>query len=149
MYYLMFWKFFSAENLKLLSALLSLNFLQRSIYLVFLIISLVFLNYTYLEEHSIWFVFYPHFFLSSLFFLFLSVFFWQTLTILPLLFNWSICNWLIADETCVLRDLHFICIFADAIKSELLTFTFQSNIVRIWAHIKLSPFYYNSLTNWH
>ena len=28
--------------------------------------------------------------------------------------------------------------------------TFQSDIVRIWAHIKLSPFYYktNALTNW-
>ena len=36
-----------------------------------------------------------------------------------------------------------ICIFIDAIKSE------QSDIVRIRAHIKLSPFYYktNALTN--
>ena len=36
-------------------------------------------------------------------------------------------------------------------KSELLTLTFQSDIVRIWVHIKLSPFYYkaNALTNWH
>ena len=29
----------------------------------------------------------------------------------------------------LLRDLHFICIFIDAIKSELLTLTFQSDIV--------------------
>ena len=33
-----------------------------------------------------------------------------------------------------LRYLDFICIFMDAIKSELLTFIFQSDIVRIWAH---------------
>ena len=38
----------------------------------------------------------------------------------------------------LLRYLHFICIFMDAIKSELLTLTFQSDIVRIWVHIKLS-----------
>ena len=44
----------------------------------------------------------------------------------------------------LLRDLHLICIFIDAIKSELLTLTLQSNIVRIWAHIKLSPFYYKT-----
>ena len=49
-----------------------------------------------------------------------------------------------------LRYLHFICIFMNAIKSELLTLTFQSDIVRIGAHIKLSPFYCktNTLTNW-
>ena len=43
-----------------------------------------------------------------------------------------------------------ICIFIDAINSELLTLTFQSDIVRIWVHIKLSPFYYkaNDLKNW-
>ena len=46
-----------------------------------------------------------------------------------------------ADETC----------FIDAIKLELLTLTFQSDIVRIWAHIKLSSFNYkaNALTNWN
>ena len=50
----------------------------------------------------------------------------------------------------LLRYLHFICIFMDAIKSELLALTFQSDILRIWVHIKLSPFYYkaNVLTNW-
>ena len=50
----------------------------------------------------------------------------------------------------LIRYLHFIYIFIDAIKSELLTLTFQSDIVRIWVHIKLSPFYYkvNALTNW-
>ena len=37
----------------------------------------------------------------------------------------------------LLRDLDFICIFIDAIKLELLTLTFQSDIVKIWAHIKL------------
>ena len=31
----------------------------------------------------------------------------------------------------VLRDLHFICTFIDAVKSELLTLTFQIEIVRI------------------
>ena len=39
----------------------------------------------------------------------------------------------------LLRDFHLICIFFDAIRSELLTSTIQSDIVRIWAHIKLSP----------
>ena len=39
----------------------------------------------------------------------------------------------------LLRDLQFICIFTDAIKSALLNVTFQSDIVRIWAHVKLSP----------
>ena len=42
----------------------------------------------------------------------------------------------------LLQDLHFICLFIDAIKSESLTLIFQSDIVRIWAHIELSPFYY-------
>ena len=31
----------------------------------------------------------------------------------------------------LLRDLHSICIFIDAIKSDLLTFIFQSDIVRL------------------
>ena len=46
------------------------------------------------------------------------------------------------------RDLHFISNFIDAIKSKL---TFQSDIVRIWAYIKLSTFYYkaNALVNWN
>ena len=37
----------------------------------------------------------------------------------------------------------------DAIKSELLTSTFQIDIMKIWVHIKLSPSYYkaNALTN--
>ena len=37
----------------------------------------------------------------------------------------------------------------DAIKSELLTLTFQSDL-RIWVNIKLSPFYCkaNALANW-
>ena len=50
----------------------------------------------------------------------------------------------------LLRYLQFFCIFMDVIKSELLNLTFQNDIVRIWAHIKLSPFYYkvNTLTNW-
>ena len=51
----------------------------------------------------------------------------------------------------LLINLHFICISIDAIKSELLyAYTFQIEIVRIWAQIKLSPFYYkaNALTNW-
>ena len=50
----------------------------------------------------------------------------------------------------LLRYLHFICIFMDAIKSELLTLTFQRDIMRIWVHIKLSPIYceVNPLTNW-
>ena len=50
----------------------------------------------------------------------------------------------------LLRYLDFICIFMDAIKSELLTFTFQSVIVSLWIHIKLSLVYYKAkaLTNW-
>ena len=50
----------------------------------------------------------------------------------------------------ILRYLHFHLHFIDAIKSELLTLTFQSDIVRIWVHIKLSPFYYkvNALKTW-
>ena len=59
---------------------------------------------------------------------------------------------LIAYETYFPGRFAFFCIFIDAITSELLTLTFQdeSDIVRIWAHIKLSPFYCktNSLTNW-
>ena len=49
----------------------------------------------------------------------------------------------------LLRVLYFICIFIDAIISELLTLTSQNDIVRALAHIKLSPFYYkaNALTN--
>ena len=50
----------------------------------------------------------------------------------------------------LLRYLHFIGIFMNPIKSELLILTFQSDVVRLWAHIKLSLFYYkaNALTNW-
>ena len=57
---------------------------------------------------------------------------------------------LIADVTCSSKRFTFYLHFHDAIESELLTLTFQSDIVRIWAHIKLSPFYYkaNALTNW-
>ena len=46
----------------------------------------------------------------------------------------------------LLRFLHFIFTFVDTVKSELLTLTFQSDIVRIWAHIKLSSFYYKGNT---
>ena len=55
---------------------------------------------------------------------------------------------MISDGIC--SPLQYFCIFMDATKSELLALTFQSDIVRIWADIKLSPFYYkaNSLTNW-
>ena len=50
----------------------------------------------------------------------------------------------------LLKNLHFIYILIGAIKSELLTLIFQSDIVRIWARIKLSPFYYemNAIPNW-
>ena len=44
----------------------------------------------------------------------------------------------------LLRDLYFICIFIDTTRSELLNFIFQSDIMKIWAHIKLSPFYYKA-----
>ena len=61
---------------------------------------------------------------------------------LSLIFTRSICN----SHTDSWWDLFSvdICIFMDANK------TFQSDIVRIWVHIKLSPFYYkaNALTNW-
>ena len=46
----------------------------------------------------------------------------------------------------LLRNLHFIYIFTDAIKLELLTLTFKSGIVRISAHIKPSPSYYKANT---
>ena len=51
----------------------------------------------------------------------------------------------------LLKDLHFISIFIDAIKSGLLTLTFQSDIVKIWTHVKQSPFYYkaDALINWY
>ena len=50
----------------------------------------------------------------------------------------------------LLRDLHFICIFIDAIKFELLALTIQSDIVQIWTHIKLTPLYCkeDALANW-
>ena len=54
---------------------------------------------------------------------------------------------LIADETCSPQRFAFFWIFIDEIKSKLLTLTFQSDITRIWVHIKLSPFYRaNTLT---
>ena len=48
-----------------------------------------------------------------------------------------------------LRDLYFICIFIDAIWSDLLTLAFQSDILRIRAYIKLSRLLYKmkALTN--
>ena len=47
------------------------------------------------------------------------------------------------------RDLHFIWVFIVAITWVLLTLTFHSDIVKIGAHIKLSPLYYktHALTN--
>ena len=49
----------------------------------------------------------------------------------------------------LVRYFHFIFVFMDAIKSELLNLTFQSDIMTIRVHIKLSSFYYkaNALTN--
>ena len=48
----------------------------------------------------------------------------------------------------LVSDLHFVCIFVDAIKSDAINvnalLTLQIDIVRIWAHIKLSPFYYKA-----
>ena len=55
--------------------------------------------------------------------------------LLPLLFNWSICNYQTDNWWGLL-----ISIFIDAVKSDL-TFIFQCDIVRIWSHIKLSLFY--------
>ena len=46
----------------------------------------------------------------------------------------------------LLGDLHFICIFIDAVKSGLLTLRFQSDIVRISDQIKLSPFCHKTYT---
>ena len=47
------------------------------------------------------------------------------------------------------RDLHFIWVFIVAITWVLLILTFHSDIVKIGAHIKLSPLYYktHALTN--
>ena len=50
----------------------------------------------------------------------------------------------IAERHVLLRDLYFICILIDTTRSEVLTFIFQSDIMKIWAHIKLSPFYYKA-----
>ena len=44
-----------------------------------------------------------------------------------LLLDLSVITRLIADKTCSPRYLHFICIFMDVIKSELLTLTFESD----------------------
>ena len=65
---------------------------------------------------------------------------------LPVLFSRSICNYQTDSwwDMFFPRDLHFTCIFIDAIKSELLTLTFQSDIVRIWAHTKLSTLLFQS-----
>ena len=62
---------------------------------------------------------------------------------LPLSFNRSICNYQTDSwwDLFCLDILYFICIFIDAIKLELLTFIFHSDIVRIRAQIKVSPFY--------
>ena len=48
----------------------------------------------------------------------------------------------------LIRYFHFIFVFMDAIKSELLNLTFQSDMI-IRVHIKLSLFYYkaNALTD--
>ena len=48
----------------------------------------------------------------------------------------------------LLGDLRFIYNFIHAIKLELLALKFQNDILRIWAHIKLSPYKTNALTNW-
>ena len=61
----------------------------------------------------------------------------------PLLFNRSI--WitrLVADEACSSSRFAFYLLIHWCNKSESLTLIFQSDIVRIWAHIELSPFYY-------
>ena len=42
----------------------------------------------------------------------------------------------------LLRDLDFICIFIAEIKSGLPILIIESDIVRIWTHIKLTPFFY-------
>ena len=70
----------------------------------------------------------------------------SSLTFLPLLLNRSICNYQ-TTFVILLRDLHFICIsMMQLSRSYWLCLTFQSDIVRIWAHIKLSPFYYKANT---
>ena len=54
---------------------------------------------------------------------------------------------LIGDETCSPQRFAFFWIFIDEIRSELLNLTFQSDMTRICAHIKLSTFYRtNTLT---
>ena len=64
---------------------------------------------------------------------------------LPLIFTRSICNYQTDSWWDLFSlDICFLFVFLDAIKSELLILTFQTDIVKIWAHIKLSPFYYKS-----
>ena len=65
---------------------------------------------------------------------------------LPLLSNWSLYNYQTNSwwDLFFLRDLGFTYIFIDAIQSELLALIFQSDVVRIWAHIKLASLLFQS-----
>ena len=64
---------------------------------------------------------------------------------LPLLSNWSLTYQTnIWWDLFFLRDWGFTYIFIDAIQSEFLALIFQSDIVRIWAHIKLASLLFQS-----
>ena len=69
---------------------------------------------------------------------------------LPLIFIRSICNYQ-TDSWWDLFSLDICILFAFLWMQLNRSLTFQSDIVRIWVHMKLSPFYFkgNMLTNWH
>ena len=103
-------------------------------------------------------IFILSFFLSSFFSYFLGLF-WLTLTnhkmdgmgeginvFLVFHFNplmninlahWHFCHFFLLDLLVITRLIADETSFIDAVKSKLLTLTFKSDIVRIWAHIKL------------
>ena len=104
---------------------------------------------------SVWFVFYSYFFsffLSSLFSFSIDIFLdrhsnsWDSrkgksnpyFLQLPLAHEHSIS--LSRFLPLLLRDLHFICIFIDTIKLEILTLTFHSDIVRFELISNYHPF---------
>ena len=69
---------------------------------------------------------------------------------LPLIFTRSICNYQ-TDSWWDVFSLDICILFAFLWMQLNRSLTFQSDIVRIWVHMKLSPFYFkgNMLTNWH
>ena len=146
-----FLKNFSVENLETTpSTFLSKFYFENHLSRIINYWSSIFTLYLTWGEFSLvcfLFVFFFSCFLSSFFFFFYRYFPWQKLTIHTNVFHFhQLTNFhlvhrnfyffflvdlfiiarLIADTTCSPQRLHFLCIFIDAIKSELLALTFQS-----------------------